>query len=61
MNRMQRNIGIFSGGCAQFLWVYGLIRLLTYAATGKGSPVLVCFVVFWAVVALTAVIRRSRH
>ena len=60
MNRMQRNIGIFSGGCAQFLWVYGLIRLLTYAATGKGSPVLVCFVVFWAVVALTAVIRRSR-
>lgn len=60
MNTMQRTIGMFSGGCAQFLWVYGLIRFLTYGATGKGSPVLVCFVVFWAAMALTSVIRRSR-
>ncbi len=58
--KTQRGMNIFSGGCAEFFWLYALVQLLVHGASGKGLPMAVCFVVFWAAAAVTAIVRRRR-
>lgn len=60
MKRMQRAMGAFSGGCAEFFWVYSLALFLTYAIEGRGLPVAVCFIIFWGAVTITSLVKNGR-